>query len=166
MNLFFSIASVSRISGVATHLISRFEVWQSVVLVIFQKGHGMRPRFLSKKAFYLSFVEDRQARSRSIKVTENPFANRVYTARNLVNNHTYTVIVSDVIDCQCEDYRAQIAFIGRGCCKHGYAVLNSLGFGSLSDWQLSERMRRPPAPAHLPTEPRQRATMVNGRSID
>jgi hypothetical protein len=166
MSLFFSLASVSRISGVPAHLIDRFEVWEKVVFVVFQKGHGMRPRFLSKKSFYLSFVEDRKARSRSIVITPNAFAHRVYTARNPTNGHAYTVIMSDSVECQCADYRAQIAFGGRGCCKHGYAVLSSLGFKSLSDWQLSERMKRPPAPAHWPTTPRQKPTIVNGRSID
>jgi hypothetical protein len=166
MSLFFSLASVSRISGVPAHLISRFEIWEKVILVVFKKGHKLRPRFLSKKSFYLSFVEDRQARSRSITVTKNAFADKVFTARNESNDHAYTVIVSDVVDCQCADYRAQIAFGGRGCCKHGYAVLRSLGFSSLSDWQTIERMKRPPAPAHWPTAPRERSTIVNGRSID
>jgi len=166
MSLFFSLASVSRVSNTPPHLIDRFEMWGSVIFVIFKKGNGLRPKFLSKKEFYSSFVEDRKARSQSIKVTPNLFADRVYTARNPTNDHTYTVIVSDAIECQCADYKAQVQFIGRGCCKHGYAVLNSLGFASLSDWQTIERMKRPPAPAHWPTAPRPKATIVNGRSID
>ena len=167
MNLFFNLASVARIAEAPIDSIDRFEVWESLVAVVFKKGWGLRPKFLSKKAFYSSFVEDRKARSRLIEVTPNPFANRVYTARNTTSNHSYTVIVSDAIECQCADYRSQVEFIGRGVCKHGYAVLRSLGFSSLSDFQAIERMKRTPAPSDWPQfTPRPRPTIVNGRSID
>lgn len=167
MNLFFNLASVARIAETPVTSIDRFEVWESLVLVVFKKGDGLRPKFLSKKMFYSSFVEDRKARSTTIAVTQNLFADRVYTARNESNGHAYTVIASDAIECQCADYRAQVAFVGRGCCKHGYAVLRSLGFSSLSEWQTIERLRRSPAPADWPQfTPRPRPTIVNGRSID
>ena len=167
MSLFFNLASVARIASTGVDAIDRFEVWDHTVLVIFEKGRGLRPKFLSKKVFYSSFVEDRKARSRLIEITQNPFANRVYTARNTTSNHSYTVIVSDAIECQCADYRSQISFVGRGCCKHGYAVLNHLGFNSLSDWQAIERIKRTPAPADWPQfTPRPKPTIVNGRSID
>ena len=166
-NLFFNLASVARIASTPIDSIDRFEVWESLIAVVFKKGWGLRPKFLSKKAFYSSFVEDRKARSRLIEVTLNPFANRVYTARNTTSNHSYTVIVSDAIECQCADYRSQVEFIGRGVCKHGYAVLDHLGFNSLSDWQAIERLKRSPAPADWPQfAPRPRPTIVNGRSID
>ena len=167
MNLFFNLASVARIAEAPIALIDRFEVWDHTVLVIFEKGRGLRPKFLSKKVFYSSFVEDRKARSRLIEITQNPFADKIFTARNTTNSHDYTVIVSDAIECQCADYRNQVSFIGRGCCKHGYAVLNHLGFNSLSDFQAIERMKRTPAPADWPQfTPRPKPTIVNGRSID
>ena len=167
MNLFFNLASVARIAEAPIALIDRFEVWDHTVLVIFEKGRGLRPKFLSKKVFYSSFVEDRKARSRLIETTQNPFADKIFTARNPANGHTYTVIVGDSVECQCADYRAQLSFIGKGCCKHGYAVLRSLGFSSLSDFQAIERMKRSPAPSDWPQfTPRPRPTIVNGRSID
>ena len=167
MNLFFNLASVARIAEAPIALIDRFEVWDHAVLVIFEKGRGLRPKFLSKKAFYSSFVEDRKARSRLIEITPNPFADKIFTARNPANDHTYTVIVGDSVECQCADYRSQISFVGRGCCKHGYAVLRSLGFSSLSDFQAIERMKRTPAPADWPQfTPRPKPTVINGRSID
>ena len=166
-NLFFNLASVARIAEAPIDSIDRFEIWDRVILVIFKKGRGMRPRFLSNLLFYSSFVEDRKARSRSITVTPNAFANRVFTARNTANGHTYTVIVGDSVECQCADYRSQISFVGRGCCKHGYAVLRSLGFSSLSDFQAIERMKRTPAPSDWPQfTPRPKPTVINGRSID
>ena len=167
MNLFFNLASVARIAEVPVDSIDRFEIWDRVILVIFKKGRGLRPRFLSNLLFYSSFVEDRKARSKSIQVTPNAFADRIYTARNESNDHTYTVIASDAIECQCADYRSQISFVGRGCCKHGYAVLRSLGFSSLSDFQAIERMKRTPAPSDWPQfTPRTKPTIINGRSID
>ena len=167
MNLFFNLASVARIAKAPIALIDRFEVWESLVAVVFKKGWGLRPKFLSKKKFYSSFVEDRKSRSKTIQVTPNPFADKIFTAKNPANGHAYTVIVSDAIECQCADYRSQISFVGRGCCKHGYAVLNHLGFNSLSDFQAIERMKRTPAPADWPQfTPRPKSTIVNGRSID
>ena len=166
-NLFFNLASVARIASTPIDSIDRFEVWESLVAVVFKKGWGLRPKFLSKKAFYSSFVEDRKARSRLIKITPNPFADKIFTARNPANDHTYTVIVGDSVECQCADYRSQISFVGRGCCKHGYAVLRSLGFSSLSDFQAIERMKRTPAPSDWPQfTPRPKPTVINGRSID
>ena len=167
MNLFFNLASVARIARTPVTSIDRFEVWEKVTMCVFKKGLGMRPRFLSNLLFYSTFVEDRKSRSKTIKVTPNPFADRVYTAKNELNNHNYTVIVSDAIECQCADYRSQISFVGRGCCKHGYAVLRSLGFSSLSDFQAIERMKRTPAPSDWPQfTPRTKPTIINGRSID
>ena len=167
MNLFFNLASVARIAEAPVDSIDRFEIWDRVILVIFKKNRGLRPRFLSNMLFYSSFVEDRKSRSKSIQVTPNAFADRIYTARNESNDHTYTVIAAESMECQCADYRAQLSFIGKGCCKHGYAVLNHLGFNSLSDWQAIERIRKNRTPADWPQfAPRPRPTIVNGRSID
>ena len=167
MNLFFNLASVARIAEVPVDSIDRFEIWDRVILVIFKKNRGLRPRFLSNMLFYSSFVEDRKSRSKSIQVTPNAFADRIYTARNESNDHTYTVIAAESMECQCADYRNQIAFIGKGCCKHGYAVLRSLGFSSLSDFQAIEKMKRTPAPSDWPQfTPRTKPTIINGRSID
>ena len=167
MNLFFNLASVARIAEAPVTSIDRFEVWEKVTMCVFKKGLGMRPRFLSNMLFYSTFVEDRKSRSKTIQVTPNAFADRIYTARNESNDHTYTVIAAESMECQCADYRNQIAFIGKGCCKHGYAVLKSLGFSSLSDWQAIERIRKNRTPADWPQfTPRPKPTVINGRSID
>ena len=59
-SLFFSQSAVARVSGVESRFIERFEVWESVVMVVFEKGLALRPRFLSKKSFYADFVESRK----------------------------------------------------------------------------------------------------------
>lgn len=166
--MIFSLASVSRIANVPTHLIDRFEIWEKVVFVVFQKGHRLSPQFLSKKEFFTSFVDARKAKSRSIVITKNAFNEGLYTARNTTNGHTYQLTCTDNnIACQCKDYKDQIDLMGRGCCKHGYALLNLLGFTSLIEWQTIEKLRRYPAPSDWPTfTPRSRPTQINGRSID
>ena len=144
-SLFFSQSAVARVSGVESRFIERFEVWESVVMVVFENGFALRPRFLSK-----------------------------YTARNIKNDHTYEVEVDNDnrIVCQCRDYRDQIQFMGRGVCKHGYAVLSYLGFNSMAEY-----VDRPvvlPQPKHWPGQnletaelaPKGKATIVNNRSID
>jgi hypothetical protein len=147
MTLFFSLASVAKVANTPISKIDRFEVWAKVVFVVFQKGHGLRPRFLSKQSFYTTFVEDRRQRSQTIAVEEK--AKGVYTARNTDNNHSYTVTIGDAVKCHCHDYQQQIAFIGRGCCKHGYAALRTIGFNSLSEWEAA----RVNAPVNWPTVP-------------
>jgi predicted nucleic acid-binding Zn finger protein len=47
----------------------------------------------------------------------------------------------DGVFCECQDYQNQIDLLGRGCCKHGYAVLAQLGMASLSDYLESVSSR-------------------------
>ena len=173
-SLFFSQSAVARVSGIESRFIERFEVWESVVMVVFEKGLALRPRFLSKKSFYADFVESRKNLARQIKITKQLFSETKYTARNIKNDHTYEVEVDNDnrIVCQCRDYRDQIQFMGRGVCKHGYAVLSYLGFNSMAEY-----VDRPvvlPQPKHWPSQnletaelaPKGKATIVNNRSID
>jgi hypothetical protein len=54
--------------------------------------------------------------------------------------------------CTCDDFNNQLEFWGRGCCKHGYAVLAHLGFGSLRDYMTAKKvipLRRASEPAAL-----------------
>jgi hypothetical protein len=41
--------------------------------------------------------------------------------------------VSTAIHCECVDYQNQVKAFGKGCCKHGYALLNSYGMTSLNE---------------------------------
>jgi hypothetical protein len=167
-NLFFSKSSVSRVANVATNQIARFEVWDSVVFVVFVKGQKLRPRFLSKKAFYADFVTSRQLAARQIKITKQLFSETKYTARNTVSDRTYELVLeNDRAICECRDYRDQIEFVGRGVCKHGYALLNFLGCKTMAEY--IEKQQPKPSPITI-TPPglqsRPRPTIVNRRSID
>lgn len=90
---------------------------------------------LSKTEFKVMFVEDRKARSSTINVTQDLNKTLTYTVRNEDNNHRYQVrLKPDSIYCQCPDYQNQLRAGLNGCCKHGYSVLNVIGYGSLADY--------------------------------
>ena len=90
---------------------------------------------LAKEQFKQLFVSDRQARSKSLTVTQNIGNPTQYTVRNEDNGHRYKVqIKPDSIYCECADYHKQIEALGRGCCKHSYALLNELGYNSLENY--------------------------------
>jgi hypothetical protein len=96
---------------------------------------GDRPTFISKADLKRHFVERRQADAQSLIVTDWLREPPRYTVMNPVTGSTHIVSEHrDRLDCDCEDYHWQQQFIGRGCCKHGYAVLHHLGFDSLSDF--------------------------------
>jgi hypothetical protein len=89
---------------------------------------------LSKVDFIKVMTNDRRARSRQVKVTQNVYKPEVFKART---NSAYNVeLYKDCITCQCEDYKGQVSAFGSNqvACKHSYAVLNHLGYGSLKDY--------------------------------
>jgi len=59
-----------------------------------------------------------------------------------INSYVYHVkskywvsVFSDRVSCTCGDYKTQQELgIKRGCCKHGYAVLKTLGCTSLAEF--------------------------------
>jgi hypothetical protein len=83
------------------------------------------------------FVADRQARSQTLTATQNIDNKTVWTVWNESNDNRYTVTVTrDFVHCDCPDWQnQQEAFAQvKVCCKHGYAVLRQLGFGTLKDY--------------------------------
>ena len=129
-NFVFSKAAASRILGVAKNLISGFKVFFRVCWVWVQ---GARPRFISKKLFTQHFAEYRQQQGRELAVAGWPQMPNWYEVGGVSNN--YPVVLEPTgPECACEDYKNQIAILGRGVCKHGYAVLLSLGYCSLREY--------------------------------
>lgn len=83
------------------------------------------------------FVADRQARSQSLSATQHIDDKTVWTVWNESNDNRYTVTVTrDFVHCDCPDWQNQQEAFGhvKVCCKHGYAVLRQLGFGTLKDY--------------------------------
>jgi E3 ubiquitin-protein ligase DOA10 len=129
-NILFSVAAVKRLLGLASDIQVQIREFFKVIWVWIK---GKRPTFISKAKFTQHFVDRRKAQSKDIQAIQN--SESKFTAFNPESGSRYSVDVSrSMIACSCEDYRNQITFLGRGCCKHGYAVLEFLGFSSLKDY--------------------------------
>ncbi|NEQ53024.1 MAG: hypothetical protein F6K11_23270 [Leptolyngbya sp. SIO3F4] len=129
-NLIFSKIAASRLLSVDINLIADFRIFFRVCWVWIR---GSRPRFISKRLFTKHFSEHRQQQGRQLTAKAWPEVPDWYTVENTHKGTSYPVVLNPSgPDCDCEDYRNQIAILGKGVCKHGYAVLSKLGFGSLS----------------------------------
>ena len=116
------------------------EVMPDGAFVTWKADDGQCSGFIPKAKFVELFIGDRKARARGIQVTENAFYPGYYTAYNSYSESRYNLKAStDTIQCQCPDYQKQLERFGKGCCKHGYAVLNAQGFKSLADYIEAKR---------------------------
>jgi len=139
--LLYSRAAAARILGVPVEQIRRVEVWPRVVLVIPHRGFGLRPRFVSKQTFRTHFVEFRRQSAKDLLVIAQRGSE--FTVLNPGNDHQYQVVVGTTsVKCECEDYKNQINFLGKACCKHAYRVLFHLGFKSLAEYVNSQAAQR------------------------
>lgn len=131
-NLLYSKSAIARMECVNAEDVLRLEVWHSVVFVIIR---GRRPKFYSKKAFKVHFVQLRQARAKALVATQNVFNPNIFTVRNETKGTAYTVnFFTGGVVCECEDWKNQSQFFGLAACKHIYATLNQLNFSSLRDY--------------------------------
>ena len=130
-NFVYSKAAAARILDVKPYVIRKFEIWSDVCFV---QIRIQKPMFISKKVFRQHFVDMRIERSRPLQVAQvNEEHFRVVNGRKGTAYSNY--LFEDGLDCECEDYKNQIAiFNGRACCKHNYAVLRWLGYNRLQDY--------------------------------
>ena len=119
----YSISAARRLFG---QKVVKVEERPCNVLITFNDGSHIA----DKKLFKQHFAEYR--RQLGLKIDDvKP-----------VNDHTYRVkskylvaVFSDRVSCTCGDYATQQELgIKRGCCKHGYAVLKTLGCTSLAEF--------------------------------
>lgn len=159
-NLVYSSSAAARILGIVYQKRIVVKEWFSVVWVWVQ---GYRPRFVSKSAFKQHFVNWRKAAARALAVI--PWHDdKTYTVTNYKKGSRYNVRChKDMITCNCDDYQNQLKFLGKGCCKHGYAVLNHLGHSSLESYLSAQSVA---SNSIIPFAPRQRPTTFAGVSID
>jgi len=145
-NILFSAAAVRRLLGLAQSAKIQIQVWAKVVWVWVK---GKRPTFISKNLFKSHFVEWRKRQARDLTVTKRLDAANHYTVRNEQKGNTYIVEArADGLFCTCDDFNNQLEFWGRGCCKHGYAVLAHMGFGLLSEYITAQKV----VPLHRASE--------------
>lgn len=165
-NLVYSASAAVRILGASVHAAQvQVRQWFSVVWVWVP---GSRPRFMSKAAFKQHFVEFRRAAAKALRVTRHLMSPTNFSVRNESNGSVYVLqAVSSGLVCECDDYQNQARFLGKACCKHGYAVLSHLGFSSLSGYLSA---MQPGGylvdPATAPVQGRQRAETFRGKSIE
>lgn len=114
----------------------RLEVWWNCVWAIVKVGGKKLVRFISKKSFFAYFAQSRKQRSYGIPVTHGEQSDKFY-ALSSRGETSYTLFaLRGGITCDCDDYKNQQSLMGdrRKLCKHGYAVLNRLGYGSLRQY--------------------------------
>lgn len=133
-NFIYSRAAVARMLGIASQLVKKVEVWANCIFVIVQ---GRRPRFWKKASFTNHFVNHRIFNSRFYEVA--PKSDSTFEVWNNKSSYTLSAL-QQTIQCPCDDYNnQQRIFKGKGCCKHGYAVLRFLGFDRLSEYIENHR---------------------------
>jgi hypothetical protein len=137
-NLIYSMASAARILakdlGNIFKRVENIKFVKSIVQVTYKTIHGRCSTFLSFTSFKKNFVDRRQEDSQELEV-KHIEKNHKYKVINSKKNSSYTCrAYTDGVECECEDYRNQIMFFKKGCCKHGYAVLSHLGFKNLGDY--------------------------------
>jgi len=115
----------------------RLEVWANCVWAVVLVNGKKLVRFISKRRFFQWFAESRKQRSYGIPVTQNVFDKTKFTARSSRGEELYNLqALRGGIICDCDDFKNQMSLFGerRKLCKHGYAVLNRLGYGSLQQY--------------------------------
>ena len=147
-NILYSAAAARRLLGLKSSAPVEIRDFQRVIWVHVK---GQRPTFISKGAFKQHFADWRKAQSKGLKVTERLDIANHYTVRNLQKDTAYVVEKrADGVFCTCDDLNNQLEFFGRGCCKHGYAVLNHMGFGSLNEYIQAQKVIPFPKAAEAP----------------
>lgn len=129
-NFIYSAAAVARMLGIKPGLVKKVEAWANCVFVIVA---GRRPRFWKKSAFRNHFVNWRKNQAEFYNVVRT--SDREFLVSNNNRSSCYHVdALQQAIVCECDDYQNQQKFFKTGCCKHGYAVLEVLGFQRLSEY--------------------------------
>jgi len=147
-NILYSAAAVRRLLGLKSSAPVELKEFTRVIWVWVK---GKRPTFVSKTAFKQHFADWRKAQARGLKVTERLDIANHYTVRNLHKDTAYVIEKrADGVFCTCDDLNNQLDFFGRGCCKHGYAVLAHLGFGSLREYITAQKVIPFPVAAEAP----------------
>ena len=108
----------------------------NTVNVLFKKGQGLRPRFMSKDIFKQHFAEYRKQAGRFVKVEYSPLTG-IFHAQSARNMHkVYQVeLFPEKVTCNCGDWKKQEELgISTPMCKHAYAALDLIGCSSLKDY--------------------------------
>lgn len=123
-SLFITKSAAARIFDVPVFQVAEVREYAYVAWVHIK---GRSPRFVSKKKFIEDAINFRKQGAESVEVFESD-----YDVWETDKGYFVSVDATGVV-CSCKDYEKQAKAFGRGCCKHGYAVLSQLGFASLTE---------------------------------
>ncbi len=143
INILYNRQAIARMLNVAVSQVKIFQVWWRVCLVSIK---GQRATFISKLSFKKHFVDfrknvnrfdftmirsDRFSKySKRVDIWNGCVVNEITSSRNYVELNQNIKVAK----CSCDDFKAQSILLGKGCCKHMYLVLSSLGFDSLHNY--------------------------------
>ncbi|MDT9198307.1 hypothetical protein H4N54_01965 [Limnospira fusiformis KN01] len=105
-SILYSKAAVARICGCSHQIIARVEIWWKVIFVVFKKGHGLRPKFVSKKSFHQNFQTFMKRNTGKLEIYPHnqPYKFAVVNPQG----DTYEVsIEEEEITCTCQDFDFQ-----------------------------------------------------------
>ena len=130
--LIFSTVNVARALGINKALIQC--IWQSGKDAIVQLLDGSELH-VKKYDALVAMSQIRRERSRALTVTKHLTNTNGFTVRNESKDSCYRLELTDnALSCECQDYQNLKEELGsKVCCKHGYAVLNLLGYSTLKD---------------------------------
>lgn len=131
--IFTSRAAERIIYGTTNYSVCDLYIDRAAQRIVVQIANSNRLIVLEAREFLDNFVSTRQKKATKLEIKKQ--VSWGYVVYNPENNHTYTVTpASKSAVCSCPDYQKQIEAIGRGCCKHGYRVLQHLGHKTLSEY--------------------------------
>ena len=134
-SLLFSKRATERILGLPPFSIDDQKINSKTVVVKVARQKNLVE--IPRQKYLEDFVSFRKSGAKDIyiaKISSNNNDFR-YRATNQTNKHTYVLeLTTTGIQCECEDYQNQQEISAKACCKHGYALLNHLGFDNLNDY--------------------------------
>jgi len=130
MKIMYNVAATRRILNLPPNAQVKIQIWDKVIWVHVK---GKRPTFLSKKLYHDHFAQFRREGAKGVKISfvDGFKAQGVKEVYDLDPQDTH-------IECGCQDFAFQKEAWGRGCCKHGYALLGMFGYSSLQDYVVSK----------------------------
>lgn len=112
--LLYSKESAARVTGIPGKKIARVEVWWKVIFVVFKKGYGLRPRFVSKKDFWVNFDNFRSGNIADLELHPNPHGgldhgeDGRFAVVNPKTDGLYVVTLKEGnFHCTCKDFEKQ-----------------------------------------------------------
>lgn len=131
--IFTSRAAERIVYGTTNYRISDLYLDSGAKKVVVQVARSNRLIVLDVRDFIANFIETRIEKAKKLKIVRQ--TDICYIVYNPQNSHSYGVTShGDRLVCECQDYQNQVEAWGKGCCKHGYKVLNHLGFDKLADY--------------------------------